>query len=351
MSDEDEKHTKFILRQHNLKHGVNQDKGLYRQYDKLFNQIFQNMQIGEKDPESTRNEFIQQMWYDDSLNRSTMDRLVKGYGIGPEANPTDAASKFVKDDPLQLAQAYESFKRDGSHYTDGKFRDPEVTAKPILRSRFIMPGENSVAEPLQQTIQDVVNSDLFAFVPNDGGVGVANSLFIDNAKHEETVRFAEPLLAARRDDEDAPHLLGSIEGIKQFPHTIQQVDNDMRAIIDEQVSQMKIEHSNPGLSIGIKPDNLSYIIDPFGLPRKHGFMMPVHTRQSEYAVSASNPYSVYRQDTSTLTPFGLTEALGFKRSTNTWREPLVRESDPSIPWMTPEEQMHKINHQGHDLFY
>ena len=43
MSDEDEKHTKFILRQHNLKHGVNQDKGLYRQYDKLFNQIFQNM--------------------------------------------------------------------------------------------------------------------------------------------------------------------------------------------------------------------------------------------------------------------------------------------------------------------
>ena len=50
MSDEDEKHIKFILRQHNLKHRVNQDKDLYRDYDKLFNQIFQNMKIGEKDP-------------------------------------------------------------------------------------------------------------------------------------------------------------------------------------------------------------------------------------------------------------------------------------------------------------
>ena len=72
------------------------------------------MQIGSKDPESTRNGFIKQMWDDDSLNRSAMDRLIKGYGFGPEVNPTEAASKFVKDDPLKLSEAYESFKRDSS---------------------------------------------------------------------------------------------------------------------------------------------------------------------------------------------------------------------------------------------
>ena len=52
MSDADEKHAKFILRQYTLKNGVSQkqDSESYREYDKLFRRIFQHMKIGEKDP-------------------------------------------------------------------------------------------------------------------------------------------------------------------------------------------------------------------------------------------------------------------------------------------------------------
>ncbi len=43
--------------------------------------------------------------------------------------------------------------------------------------------------------------------------------------------------------------------------------------MDNQGGHSQMEHSNPGLSIGIKPDNLSDIIDPFGLHKEQGFMM------------------------------------------------------------------------------
>ena len=347
---DDSVHNKFILRQHGLKHGYNQDQSSYREYDQLFRRVIQHMGIGAKDAVSVRNGFIQQIWDDDSLNRQEMAQLVKGYGIGQESNATDAAAKFVKDDVLQLGKAYETYKRDNSKYTDNRFSGADGISKPTLRSRFLMADENSVVEPVRQTVQDVVNSDLFAFKINDGDVGIANSLFIDNAKHEATIRFAQPLLAARRDDDDSPHLLGSISGIKPYPHSIKQVDECLRAIIHDQVGQLQIEHSHPGLSVGVHPDNLAYVIDPFGHPRRKGFMLPAYSRQSEYSITQTNPYAVYRQDTSNSVPFGMTSALGLKNSTNTWREPLAPESSPSIPLMTAEDQLHKLNHHGHDLF-
>ena len=309
------------------------------------------MKIGEKDPLSTRNAFIDQVWNNDSLNRFELDKLVRGLGIGPEADVTDASSKFVKSDPLQLSNAYETFKRDSSKFTDGKFNSTESTAKPVLRSRFVMPGQDSGLEPILQSIADVVNADLCSFVPSDGGVGLGNSLFLDNARHKETIRFAEPLQAVCRDVGDSHNLLGAIVGIDQIPRSIEQVDTAMRDIIDDHLSQLHTEHSAPGLSVGIKQDNLSYVFCPFGNFRRKGFMVPVLTRQSEYALSASNPYLTYRQDTSQETPFGFTDALGFKRSTNTLREPLAPETDTIIPHLTSEEQLSKLDRQGYDVFY
>ena len=129
-------HNKFILRQHGLKHGYNQDQSSYREYDQLFRRVIQHMGIGAKDAVSVRNGFIQQIWDDDSLNRQEMAQLVKGYGIGQESNVTDAAAKFVKDDILQLGKAYETYKRDNSKYTNNRFSGADGISKPTLRSRF-----------------------------------------------------------------------------------------------------------------------------------------------------------------------------------------------------------------------
>jgi len=203
------------------------------------------------------------------------------------------------------------------------------TAALKLRSRYMLPGAETLTETVDESVSDIVQSDLFSYNTANPENGVNNSVYI-----ETELNAIENLKGANIPR--PPDRLEQLVGLSDIPyqwHDTQNVDDEMSDIMYSAVVQSGIL-AMPPISVALK-DRMA-LSDPFGLPRQANPFVPVNTLQPGFEVD-------YTQSTE----FGELDRIGFKRADcDTLRFP--RESSQFLPGDRPIAVTTSINMQRDD---
>ena len=232
----------------------------------------------------------------------------------------------------QIGAPLSSVER-GSNELDNQRPD---TGAHSLRPRFILPGPNTLREDRRQSIQDIVQGDLWAFNPPDAELGQNNSLFLDNLQNE-ALRYADPLGMPRR-----PDYLEQLVAIGQVPPQWSCEMTDLDDIIYDKMRDAAVQAGLRTVApVSVTLQDTTNMPCPFGLPRPNNYLIP-----------ANDLSEGFTRDFTQGVENGELDRLGWKRDYDTWRNP--REPSkflPATPIATYQEQMTKITKNGFDPIF
>lgn len=135
---------------------------------------------------------------------------------------------------------------------------PTHSGKPVLRSRFILPGADDFKEPPKMNVMDVVNSELFSWNTTNPGLGIYNGVYIGNLKNDRILY--EPKSWGIEDAEDM--LIHKTEGPWSSYHFgVMQEEPPLASVIDDSAREGVQEyiglHGPSGVSMGLQ-DQYTY---------------------------------------------------------------------------------------------
>ena len=207
-----------------------------------------------------------------------------------------------------------------------------------LRPRFQLATEDTLKESREQSLNDIVNADMFDFrVPGDE-LGRNNGLYIDNLKNER-LRFADPLGVPRAPD-NLERLVGIRPIVPQWDGPV--VESQIDDIIVDRIRDEYITaglKSLPPISIGLH--DTTNKPDPYGYYRPNNFLIPTDDLTPGF-----------RRDITQGVAFGELNELGFKKdydySAKDFRDP-SRMQD--MPIQTREQQLSQLYSMGFDCTF
>jgi hypothetical protein len=248
---------------------------------------------------------------------------------------TDAVADFIKlnrESIEILVSDYEQFNRDDllSEYSGGG-----LNGKPVLRSRFLQPGQDTAKESVMQSVSDIVQSDLFSYRTTNPETGLNNSVYLDNLRNEY-INTREPGRPR------PPHELEQL--VLPFPVLDQYKDaQPIEAIMmrDAQTTvAAEVLNSGPPRSFAL--NDASVEIDPFQLSNT----------QVTFMVNVNSLQPGFQRDFTQSTEFGENEYLGMTRTSSSLRFPREPEDDK---YMNPIEKSVNLDREergvGFDTLY
>jgi hypothetical protein len=249
-----------------------------------------------------------------------------------EAN--DAIARFVIDNGAKLKSDFAEYTTLNRDATVDDAESTRVVTGLQLRQRFKLPGVDTLAEPTDQTVQDVVQSDLFKWQTTNPETGLFNSVHLDN-KRNEYINSREPGMPRPPDRLESLILpfavLPQYEGEQDVVGTL----TDMA--IDEVVSA--VLQAGPQHSFALYDQAPS--IDPSGVAAtKNSFMINVNSLQPGFR----------RDFTQGVLP-GQMDAVGMRSIYATYRDPLQRETPIHVTPMSAEATLENINMNGFDYLF
>ncbi len=114
------------------------------------------------------------------------------HGPKTQDSTRDSITRLVASDSSfrkALDLEYQEFNRNQIQ-TPGSDQERQVQGKLTLRSRFVLPGPETLQESDAQAVSDNVQSDLFGFLPTCEG-GINNNLFLQQ-KQNEAMNWISP---------------------------------------------------------------------------------------------------------------------------------------------------------------
>ena len=198
-----------------------------------------------------------------------------------------------------------------------------------LRARFLLPTKDTLRESVSQSLNDIVQADLFDFRTPNEELGSNNALYLGNLQNER-LRFMDPTMPRGYSIEQ----LVSIAPV--LPQWTGQFDVE-DAIYDkirDDVVQEGIK-SLPPFSIALN-DNTN-MRDPYGNYRPNNFMEPVNSLGPGY-----------QRDFTQGVEFRELDMIGFRPDYDPLRNPRERTRMGMLPIQTREEQLSQIYRQGFD---
>ena len=204
-----------------------------------------------------------------------------------------------------------------------------------LRARALLPTKLAYRETPQQAISDVALANQFDFRAPGEDLGQNNSLYLDNLRHDATLRYAGASLPRRPDDLE--RLVGTTDPVPQWTDDYPMEDAVAQIYHDAVIADGL--RSLPPISVALK-DNLP-MADPYGNYRPNNYFEPVN-----------NLGPGYQKDFTQTVEFGELDRRGFKPDYDPLRTP--REPSrllPAVPIQTKDEQLRQIYRQGFDATF
>ena len=202
-----------------------------------------------------------------------------------------------------------------------------------LRTRYLLPGPDTLKESPDQALRDIVNADMFDYrVPNEE-LGVANSLFLDNLRND-AMRFYDCSLP--RAPEHLEELVAGHKTVPQFDPSEYAVEDALHdalkgGIIENGLMRM------PPISLSLK--DTTGKVDPSGLPRRDSYMIPVNE---------SAGFKTVMQGTWP----GYLYAMGFRPDYDPLRDPdQPSRLLPVVPAQSAADQVMQYRRDGSDYLW
>ena len=204
-----------------------------------------------------------------------------------------------------------------------------------LRTRASLPTDLAYRETPMHAIKDVALANQYDFRAPGEDLGQNNSLYLDNLRHDATLRYAGASLPRRPDDLE--NLVGTQPPVPQWTDDYP-VEDAVAKMYHDAVIQDGLR-SLPPISVALK-DNIP-CPDPYGNYRPNNYFEPVNNLQPGY-----------QRDFTQSVEFGELDARGFKPDYDPLRTPrAVSRLLPAVSIQTKDEQLRQIYRQGYDATF
>ena len=204
------------------------------------------------------------------------------------------------------------------------------TRKDILRSRFYLPGIDTVKETVAQSVTDTVQSDLFSYQSTNPDTGINNSLYLDNERRDMVNTMGANM---PRPPQELEQLVGIGPVPRQWQDTQPVVPIIQNRIVEQMVTTY-LQHMPPHSEA--LHDNM-HKDDPFDLPRTDSCFVPVYDLtpelQPDHTQSTKHNY------------------MGLRPADDTWRQPNLKPEWRVVQPMSSEKELRQINQNGFDTMY
>ena len=200
-----------------------------------------------------------------------------------------------------------------------------------LRSRFLLPTNESMRETIAQSMHDVVEADLFDFRTPNEELGQNNALYIDNLRNER-MRFMQPTVPRN----GVEQLVAIAPVLPQWTG-----DFDMEDAIHDKLRDEVIQEGMkqlPPFSLALK--DTTNLTDPFGNYRPNSYMEPINDLGPGY-----------QKDFTQGVMLGELDARGFKPDYDPLRNPREPSRMEVVPIQSKQDQLGQIYRQGFDYVF
>jgi hypothetical protein len=323
--------TLFGSERHNSYKAFNKDPQLQQRVIKMspyFSGALSNIYKSKNTAELTRisNDIL-------PFYANELDSLFKNVKTSSQA--TDSVADFIKlytDSIRVLVNDHEQYNRDENYNEDSS--KIALSGKPVLRQRFIQPGQDTARESMQQSVSDVVQSDLFSYNTTNVETGINNSIYLDNMRHEYILSRSPGL---PRPPQQLEQLVLPFEVLEQYndQQPIEKLlQDDAQTIVAGEILR-----AGPPLSFALNDASLQ--IDPFQLRTQVTFMTNVNSLQPSF-----------QRDFTQSTEFGENEFLGMRSINDTLRYPREAQDNTYFPPIPREVSlMEEERGIGFDVLY
>lgn len=225
---------------------------------------------------------------------------------------TDSVANFIKlykNEIEVLVADFEQYMRDDLLEEDSSGNKP-LPGKPVLRSRFIQPGQDTARESVRQSVSDIVQSDLFSYNTTNAETGLNNTVYLDNLRNEY-INTRDP--GRPRPPYELEQLVLPFPVISQYLDQQPVEDILMREAKTLVGAEMLLR--GPPLSFAL--NDASVQVDPFQLSKTEmTFMVNVNSLQPGM-----------QRDWTQSTEFGENEYIGMRKTSSSLRFPREAEDN------------------------
>lgn len=248
-------------------------------------------------------------------------------------NYTTLNESIIKADVKTYLQANRDASLLGTERNLSEVTQEGKAAKPIqplvLRSRFVLPDENTVSETWQQTLLDVTAADMFSWRDSNEETGTYNSVYLYGKANEEMLTRDA---GVPRPPDNLEELVGTGPIIPQWRDE-QDMDEYMIDKAKVMVSEALVRNLPPGTSLGIQDANEA--------PNQVGFMTDILSLKPGFQKDYTQGLSGSELD-----------RVGLRPITDTWLDPLAPARNTYYP-PRPAEDSYRIMAEGvgHDYLF
>ena len=203
-----------------------------------------------------------------------------------------------------------------------------------LRTRFLLPGVDTLRESPLQSLQDIVNADMFDYRTPNESLGTANALYLDNLRNDQ-LRFYDCSIPRR--PEHLEQLVAGYTTIPQFDPSVTETEDAIHDALKNSIIENGLMRIPP-ISLSLK--DTTDKVDPFGLPRKNSFMIPVSDLTPGFRTVMQGCYP------------GYLDAMGFRPDYDPLRDPdQPSRLLPAVPAQSAADQIMQYNRDGSDYLW
>ena len=204
-----------------------------------------------------------------------------------------------------------------------------------LRTRYVLPGPEALKESPDQALRDIVNADMFDYRTPNEELGQANSLYLDNLRNER-LRFYD--CSIPRQPQHLEELVAGYTTIPQFDPSVSETEDAIHDALKSSIIENGLMHIPP-ISLSLK--DLTGKPDPFGLPRRDSYMIPVADQTPGFRTVMQGCYP------------GYLDAMGFRPTYDPMRDPDQQPSRllPAVPAQSAAAQIMQYNRDGGDYLW